>query len=88
MYQTLPPERVPSSPISIQRLPSFRNFELPTLSFSRFASSRTLSNAYKAGDELERQALNNVDEGTLKWETEYNANAEEDPNLVSPIFRS
>lgn len=72
-----------SSAAPSQRLPSFRNFELPTLSFSKFASSRTLNNAYKAGDDMERQGLRNVDEESLKWETGDNAEAEADPNLVS-----
>jgi len=86
MSRILPIARHPSSPIAIQRLPSFRNFQLPDISLSKFASSRTLNNVYKTGDETERQTLNNVDEESLKWETEYNAEAEEDPNLVSPVI--
>lgn len=88
MYHHTPNERESSNPVSIQRLPSFRNFELPRLSFPRFASSKTLNNAYrgelKDGD-LERQELQPLSphqEEGLKWEQEYNQEAEEDPNLV------
>lgn len=82
MYHQVPPERELSSPISLQRLPSFRNFELPNMSFPNFASSKTLNKAYRGSDDMERQELKKVDEESLKWEQQYNEEAEEDPNLV------
>jgi 2'-5' RNA ligase len=89
MYHHILPHREPSSPISIQRLPSFRNFELPRLTFPNFASSRTLHRAYESSErdlDAEKQELEPLTphiETALKWETEYNDAAAEDPNLVS-----
>lgn len=77
-----------SSKVPVQRLPSFRNFEIPILSFPQFASSRTLNNAYRNANgegDVERQEVQPLTrhrEEVLKWEQEYNQEAEEDPNLV------
>lgn len=88
MYHSVPPERETSSTLSIQRLPSFRNFELPNLNFQRLASSRTLNRVYKESDDMERQELKSSDEEGLKWEQDYNAAAAEDPNLVCNLYQS
>ena len=95
MHQRAGDEEVqPSSPTTVRRLPSFRNFELPTPSFTRFASSRTLRNGLpgdgkriEGDDDLERQELQPLTphREEVKWEQDYIQAADEDPNLVCTL---
>ncbi|KAH8599979.1 polyamine transporter 1 [Bisporella sp. PMI_857] len=84
-----------SSTHSISRLPSFRQFELPPLSFTRFPSHRTLNPHYrmcvneKITDDLERQEFQKLvtsyeeDGSASDPEQAQCQDSESDPNLVT-----